>query len=279
MKHKNTLAMVLQAAILTIILLFLLFPIYWMFLTSFKSNIEAYRYPPTFIIEKPTGQSYIDLVNENRQFFTYYGNNFLVSLITAGLTSLCAITSGYVLARYRYRIGMMLMALLTFCQMFPVISRMISLYSMLSKASLINTRTGLIFALTASMVPFSVMLMTSFFKGIPREIEEAARVDGAGRMSTLVRIVMPLVGGGAAAVFLYTFLMTWDDYLHALTLIQDDNLRTLSVGIALRYLGELSYDWSLVNTISVVGTLPMILTFFFFQSFMVRGLVAGAVKG
>ena len=84
---------------------------------------------------------------------------------------------------------------------------------------------------------------------------------------------------GILAVGIYSFLMTWDDYLHAATLIQTDALRTLSVGIALRYLGELSYDWSLVNAISVVGALPMILLFVFFQKYMVKGLVAGAVKG
>jgi multiple sugar transport system permease protein len=87
------------------------------------------------------------------------------------------------------------------------------------------------------------------------------------------------VKSGLLAVGIYAFLMTWDDYLHAATLIQADNLRTLSVGIALRYLGELSYDWSLVNAISIIGTIPVVLLFFFFQKYMIKGLVAGAVKG
>jgi multiple sugar transport system permease protein len=87
------------------------------------------------------------------------------------------------------------------------------------------------------------------------------------------------VKSGLVAVGIYAFLMTWDDYLHAATLIQTDANRTLSVGIALRYLGELSYDWSLVNTISIVGTIPVVLLFFFFQKYMIKGLVAGAVKG
>lgn len=279
MKAKRLAGSLLSGIMVLLILLFLLYPIWWMFLTSFKTNMEAYRFPPTFLIEAPTWQSYAALVRENAQFFVYYGNNFLVSGLTALLTGVCAVTAGYALARFRYRIGVAFVALLAFCQMFPVISRMISLYSLLSRAGLINTTGGLVFALTAAMIPFSVMLMTSFFRGVPREIEEAALVDGAGRIAILGRIVLPLVAGGVVAVTLYTFLMAWDDYLHALTLIQNDALRTLSVGIALRYLGELSYDWSLVNTISVVGTLPMILVFFFFQRYMVKGLVAGAVKG
>jgi len=163
--------------------------------------------------------------------------------------------------------------------MFPVISRLISLYDLMGKARLINTRTGLIVALIAAIVPFTSMLMASFFEGVPIAIEEAAYIDGAGRIQILSRIVIPLVKPGIVAVVIYAFLMTWDDYLHAITLIQNDALRTLSAGVALRYLGELSYDWSLINAISIVGMAPMIVLFFLFQKHMVRGLVAGAVKG
>ena len=99
------------------------------------------------------------------------------------------------------------------------------------------------------------------------------------QLKVLWRIVVPLVKPGMLAVGIYAFLMTWDDYLHAITLIQTDSLRTMSAGVALRYLGELSYDWSLINTISIVGTVPMLLLFFFFQKYMIKGLVAGAVKG
>lgn len=104
-------------------------------------------------------------------------------------------------------------------------------------------------------------------------------IDGAGRMQTLFKLIIPLVKPGMLSVGIYSFLMTWDDYLHAVTLIQTDSLRTLSAGVAMRYLGELSYDWSLINTISIVAMLPMIVMFFFFQKYMVKGLVAGAVKG
>ena len=128
-------------------------------------------------------------------------------------------------------------------------------------------------------MPLPVHLAVNFFKNLPVELEEAATVDGAGRLQILFRVVAPLVKPGMLAVGIYSFLLSWDDYLHASTLIQTDSLRTLSVGIALRYLGELSYDWSLINTISIVGTLPMVILFFFFQKYMVKGLVAGAVKG
>ena len=187
--------------------------------------------------------------------------------------------SGYALSRFKIKWNQWIVAAFLSAQMFPIVSRMISLYDLLGKIHLINTRAGLILALTAAMLPFTITLMASFFDGIPKELEEASIVDGAGRFQTLFQIVMPLVKSGMVAVGIYAFLMTWDDYLHAVTLIQNDSLRTLSAGVALRYLGELSYDWSKVNTISVVGILPIMCLFFFFQKYMVKGLVAGAVKG
>lgn len=272
-------SLIFRYLVLALILLFLLFPILWVLLTSFKTNMEAYRFPPTFFPESPTMAGYVNLFTVNNDFFTYYKNNFIVSGATAIITTVLAIFSGYALSRFHFNWNRWILWALLSSQMFPVVSRMISLYGLLGKVGLINTLPGLILALTAAMLPFTVMLMTSFFDGVPTAIEEAATIDGASRMQVLTTIVTPLVKPGMVAAGLYSFLMTWDDYLHAATLIQNDSLRTLSAGVALRYLGELSYDWSLINTISIVGTLPMVLLFFFFQKYMIKGLVAGAVKG
>ncbi|HOS46767.1 MAG TPA: carbohydrate ABC transporter permease [Paludibacter sp.] len=261
------------------ILLFLLFPLYWVLNTSFKTNMEAYRYPPTFFPHQPTGASFIKLFLQHNQFFVYYRNNFIVSAAVAVLSCFVAIFTGYSLARFKNWWNKAIFATLLVSQMFPVISRMISLYVIMGKLGIINTHFGLVFALLAAQAPFCIILMAGFYANIPKEIEEAAMIDGSGRWKTLLSIVTPLVKSGLLAVGIYAFLMTWDDYLHAATLIQTDNLRTLSVGIALRYLGELSYDWSFVNAISIIGTIPVVLVFFFFQKYMVKGLVAGAVKG
>lgn len=276
---QSKLGSAIKYTALSLILLFLLFPVFWVLLTSFKSNMEAYRFPPTFFPEKLSIEGYVKLFTVNNDFFIYYKNNFIVAGATAILTTLLAIFSGYGLSRFHFKWNRWVIAALLSAQMFPVVSRMISLYDLLGKIKLINTLAGLVLALTAAMLPFAVMLMTSFFDGVPGAIEEAARIDGAGRFQVLWKIVTPLVQPGMLAVGLYSFLMTWDDYLHAATLIQTDSLRTLSAGVALRYLGELSYDWSLINSISIVSMLPMIILFFFFQKYMVSGLVAGAVKG
>lgn len=279
MKRRQTLGSILKYFVLAVILLFLMFPLYWVLITSFKTNMEAYAFPPSFIPESPTIESYINLFTVNNVFFVYYKNNFIVSGVSAALTVLVALLSGYALSRFHFRWNGWIVAAFLSAQMFPMISRLISLYGLMRGMHLINTHPGLILALTAAMLPFSIMLMSSFFDSVPVAVEESARIDGAGRFGVLFRIVVPLVKPGILAVGIYSFLLAWDDYLHAATLIQTDGLRTLSIGIALRYLGELSYDWSLINTISIVGTIPMLLLFFFFQKYMVKGLVAGAVKG
>ncbi len=280
-KNRNVerVSVSIRVFILVLILLFLLFPLYWMIITSFKTNMEAYLFPPSLIPNRVVLDGYINLFTRNNEFFLYYGNNFLVSLSSALFTCGIAIFAGYSIARFSTRWSKMFIAILLFSQMFPIISRMISLYSMMSKMGIIDTRLGLIIAIVAAQVPFCCLLLSSFFANIPKEIEEAATVDGASRNTILFRLITPLVTPGILAVGIYAFLMTWDDYLHAATLIQSDALRTLSVGISLRYLGELSYDWSLINTISVIGTIPMVGVFFFFQRYMVTGLTAGAVKG
>ncbi len=279
MKRNRLTANIVKYAVLTLILLFLLFPLFWVLITSFKTNMEAYKFPPTLLPQAPTVQSYIDLFTKNNEFFIYYKNNFIVAGGAALMTTLIAIMSGYALSRFHFKWNGWIVAAFTSAQMFPIISRLISLYKIMGDIHLINTRIGLVFAVGASMLPFTIMLMSSFYDGIPVELEEAAQIDGAGRFQILFRVVAPLIKPGMLAVGIYAFLLSWDDYLHASTLIQTDSLRTLSAGVALRYLGELSYDWSLINTISIVGTLPMVLLFFFFQKYMVKGLVAGAVKG
>lgn len=278
-KTKKTILGVFKWIVLLLIMFYLLFPIYWVVLTAFKTNMESYLYPPTFIPNEPTLDGFINLFTNYPEFFIYYKNNIIVSALATVTVCMVALFSGYALSRVRINWNKYVIAFLLFSQMFPVVSRLISLYGLLRNWGLLNTTTGLVLAITAGQMPFSITLMASFFDAVPKELEEAAYIDGASRVKTMFKVVVPLVIPGLLAVGIYSFLMAWDDYLHASTLIQNDALRTLSTGVTLRYLGELSYDWSLVNSISVVGTLPMVFVFFFFQKYMIKGLTAGAVKG
>lgn len=263
--------------VLIFIFAFLLFPVYWMLVTSLKTNVESYRLVPTLWPEQLSAEGYQTLISDGK-FLVYYKNNILVSAAAAVLICFISVFAGYALSRFHFKWNVMLLATFSFAQMMPVISRLISLYTILRKLNLTDTHLGLVLAISATQIPFTVSLMASFFDGIPRELEEAASIDGSGRFYTLFHIIMPLVVPGLLAVGVYSFLMTWDDYLHAITLIRSTDLWTLSQGLKLTYLGEVS-DWQLINSASTLGTIPMIFVFFFFQKYMIKGLTAGAVKG
>lgn len=267
----------LKYIVVLFIFLFLLFPVYWMIITSFKTNTESYRLIPTLIPENASVDGYLSLIKDGK-FFAYYKNNIIVSAMAAVIICFVSVFAGYALSRFHFKWNTILFATFSFSQMMPVISRLISLYTILRKIHLTDTHVGLVLAICATQIPFTVSLMASFFDGIPRDLEEAASVDGSGRLRTLFKVIIPLVVPGLLAVGVYSFLMTWDDYLHAVTLIRSPELWTLSQGLKLTYLGEVS-DWQLINSASTLGAVPMIFVFFFFQKYMIKGLVSGAVKG
>lgn len=260
-----------------VIFLFLLFPVYWMLVTSLKTNLESYLVTPTLWPKELSINGYITLIKDGK-FLIYYKNNFIVAAMASLLICFISVFAGYSLSRFRFKWTALLLATFSFSQMMPVISRLISLYTILRKLNMTDSHLGLVLGICATQVPFAVTLMASYFSAIPYGIEEAASIDGSGRLSTLFRIDMPLVAPGLLSVGLYSFLQTWDDYLHAITLIRSTELWTLSQGLKLTYLGEVS-DWQLINSASTLGALPMVFLFFFFQKYMVKGLVSGAVKG
>lgn len=263
------------------LLLFLgmmLFPIYWMFVTSVKPNIEIFRIPPQMIPASIFTGHYEDVLS-SVHFLQYLWNNFFVAATTTVLGLVSATLAGYAFSRFPSRLTVIISFGLLSTQMFPVIGIVIALYALYLGMGLLDTHTGLVFALVASVVPFSTWMLKGFFDEMPKSIEESAYVDGASRFTVLWRIAVPLAKPGLLAAGLYAFMLAWDDFLFALTLIRTDALRTLSVGISLRYLGEVSYDWGQVTTVSVFGTVPMFILFFIFQRYLVEGLTAGAVKG
>lgn len=156
---------------------------------------------------------------------------------------------------------------------------LISLYTFYTRWNLLNTYRGLILIDTAFALPLAINLMKSFFDTLPKSLDESATIDGAGRLQTLWSILMPLVLPGLLAVGIYTFLNAWDDFLMALTIMQDTNMKTLTVGLAQSFLGEYAYDYGALMAFSLCGSLPVVLIFVFLQRYMISGLTAGAVKG
>ncbi len=278
MKRKINPVSILSFAVITLIALFLLFPLYWVVVTSFKSNMDIYRFPPRFLPVNFTMENYTAIF-EDASVPLYLFNNLFVSAGTTVLTLIAAALAGYSLSRYSTPFAEFVKTALLSTQMFPIVGLILALYIIFRNMGLINTSASLILSLAAVTIPFSTILIKGFFDDIPRSLEEAARIDGCSRFRTFLSIIMPLAKPGMLAIGLFTFMQAWDDFLFAITFILNDAKRTLSAGIAMKFLGEVSYDWGMVTSVSVSGVLPMFILIFLFQRHMVAGLTAGAVKG
>lgn len=278
-RQKRVLQLSFRYLLLLILLTLALFPIYWIAIGSLRDNSTITSLPPQIF---PTGDLRFDnyeRVITRTNFLTYYWNSIVVSGTTIVLSIVISVLAAYSFSRYRFIGRGLAMNGILSAQMFPLVAILISLFSFFSSLNLVNNLFGLVLAHLTVALPFSIWFLKAFFDSIPRELEEAAYIDGAGRMRTLLQVILPLVRPGILAVTIYTFLMSWDDFLFALILITRDELRTLPVGIAVSFLGEFEYDWSGMMTVSVISSLPILLVFVFLNRYMVDGLTRGAVKG
>ena len=264
-------------AVIVLLLLMFVFPIYWMIIGSFKSKAVLTHLPPQLYPTFSTFENYIAIFT-NEKYMTYISNSFIVATMTVVIDLVFAVFAGYSLSRFRYPGRKAIMTITLSSQVFPTVVVLISLYEFFYKFKLMNSRFGLALADVAMSLPLSVWMLKSFCDSVPRSLDEAARVDGCGRFSTLMRIVLPLLKPGMLAVGIYSFLMSWDDYMLGLVIITKTPKKTLPVGIAESFLGEFGFDYAGMMTIAVVASLPVLLLFLVFQKYMVAGLTSGAVK-
>ena len=251
-------------------------PVVWMLSSVFKSNADIFAYPPR-LISNSFSASAFTAVLDNPQDVRFFVNSYVVGLCVTALTLLVAVVAAFALSRYRFLLREPLKVLIIGVQAIPPITLIIPLFGVVIAVHLYNSYEGLIFTYLVFTLPYSVIMMTAYFNSIPRELDEAARIDGAGSMRTLFRVILPLARPGLVAVGFYAFMISWNEFLFALTLTQTDNMRTVPVGLTL-LMGQYNYEWNQIMAMSVLGCLPVIVLFLIFQRHFVSGLSSGAVK-
>jgi len=256
---------------------FLAFPVLWMLSTSLKPTTEIFKLPPTWVPETATTAAYATLL-EQGHFLRYLFNSLLVALATTGLSVLVASMAGYVFARIQF-LGRkaVLFGILT-AQMIPGVLFLLPVYALIRQLGLLDTYSGLILANVAFALPFSIWMMYGFYRHIPRDVEEAAWVDGAGTLRTYFRVVLPMARPGLVSCAIFCFLTAWDEFVFALTLINSDELRTLPVGL-FSFIGQFGIEWNYLMAGAVLVTLPAMVFFILFQKHVLEGYSSGAVKG
>lgn len=278
MLNKNKRKQILLVFVLLILMVFILMPVYWMFTTSIKPNQDAFKVPPELFPSTPTLESYINQLKDRTGFLTYFLNSIFVALGTTLLSIATAILGGYALSRLRFRGKNLLFILILASQMFPMSLMIVGIYVLYVKLHLLDSYLGLILAFTSFSLPFAIWMMAGFFKTIPKELEEAAFIDGTSRWGTLWRVILPLTTPGVIAVGIFSFLNSWNNLIFALSLTSSQDMRTIPPGFLLTYVGEFQYYWADAMAGSVIVTLPMVIVFILLQRYLVQGMMAGAVK-
>jgi multiple sugar transport system permease protein len=259
-----------------IIALYCLVPFLWLVLTSLKSPAELTAIPPKLI---PSFHwSFYQSALEKYGLLRYIGN----SVIVAGSATLISIVIGslaaYAMARFNLAWTRFYLLVLLAISMFPQIAVAGPVWSILDHLRWLNTYQGLVAAYIAFSLPLAIWILTTFFREVPIEIEEAALIDGCSRSQALTKVVLPLAAPGILTAALLVFIHAWNEFFFALIIMTDPSVQTLPVGIAL-FPGEYTMPWGEISAASTVATIPLILLTLVFQRGIVRGLSAGAVKG
>jgi multiple sugar transport system permease protein len=265
--------------LMLVALLATLAPVYWLITISFKHEVDQFAVPPKWFRFSPTLEHYRDAFVARS-----FGQYLLNSLLVAVASTVCALVIGtlaaYALARFRLpaQLDRKLALWILSTRMFPAIVTAVPLFLVMRDLRLVNTRLSLVIVYTTFNLPFVVWMMRGFFAEIPRDLEEAAMVDGDSRLGALRRVVLPLVTPGLAATAVFCLIVSWNEFLFALVLTQTDEAMTLPVGIAGR-VTQYGIKWGAMSAAAVVAMIPILAFALAIQKYLVRGLSLGAVKG
>ena len=272
--HLRTLSIY---SLLLVFVVFALFPIAWMFSSSLKSLLDAFRIPPSWIPNPTTFAAYQEAW-EAGSFSRQLWNSIVVSVSTTIIACILAVMAGYGFSRFRFRGHGFLVRFVLLCQMFPGALLIVPYYMLMARLHWVNTYQSMILAFSSFALPFSVYMLRGYFDAVPRELDQAAQVDGCGRVGALLRVVLPVAAPGIAATMIFTWLQSWNQFLFALVLATNQSMYTIPVGIAAQ-ITEYNIPWNRLMASAVMGSVPTIVLYAFLQRFLVQGLSAGAVKG
>ncbi|NOX74051.1 MAG: carbohydrate ABC transporter permease [Alphaproteobacteria bacterium] len=270
----------LQRVLLTVLLLFVaaivLLPFFWMISVSLKPATEPFSIPAKLWPDAPTFANYITAFRP--EFRTYFVNSMIVSGATVAITVTFGTLAAYCFTRFQLNVLSLILGLVVLAQMFPHAAIIIPIYKMMKNAGLLNTRLSLIIAYVTVTLPVAIWMMHGFLAKLPITLEEAAAVDGAGPLRTFFDIIVPLSRPGIVATSVYVLIVTWQEFLFALSFTSTKEMRTLPVGMN-DFIGQYGIRYGELMASSVMVSLPIVLVFFILQRQFVAGLTAGAVKG
>jgi multiple sugar transport system permease protein len=266
---------VLAAALIVVLNGF--FPALWILLTSLKTEAELVNKPITYWPHNPTMANYVQAFTD-QPLLKYLGNSFVVAAASTVVSLIVASLAAYAIARLNLRRRQLILTCIVASSMFPLVTLLVPIFETMRALGLLNTYTALVLPYTVLNLPVCTLVLVSFFQSIPKDLENAAMIDGCTRMGALWRVVVPLAAPGVFTAGILAFVNAWDEFLLALSLNASASMRTVPVGITL-YQGEFTFPWPIISAALIVAIVPVAVLIALFQERVVGGLTQGGLKG
>jgi trehalose/maltose transport system permease protein len=279
--QRRTFSRTLFYLLIAVITVYLVFPFYWAIRSSITPDNQLFVTPVVYWPNTPTLQNY-QLVLSNLNFLKALGNSAVVAISVTLLSLVIGVLAAYALGRFRFRGRLPVMYLILSMTMFPTIAVLPALFQRISQFGLYNTLWALIITYLMFTLPFTVWVLTSFFEQMPKDLEEAAYVDGCTPLQTLYLVMLPLVAPGLVTTGLLAFIAAWNEFLFALSFIQTPDRMTVTLALfnfSTTTAGGFEIPWGQIQAATVIVTIPLIILVLIFQRRILAGLTAGAVKG
>jgi trehalose/maltose transport system permease protein len=271
----GSIALYLLAALVVVVSVY---PFIYTIATSFKTGSALFG--TSLWPSEPTIRNYVQLFEGRQPFGRHLLNSIMVSTVTVAIALVMAVTASYALGRIQFKGKATLLLLILAVSMFPQVAVLSGMFELMQAIGLYNRAIGLVVPYTIFTLPFTVWVLTTFMRGLPKELEEAAIMDGCGPIRIIFQVFMPLLWPALVSTGLLAFIGAWNEFLFALTFVNEDTERTVPVSISL-ITGATAYEvpWGSIMAASVIVTVPLVILVLVFQRKIVSGLTAGAVKG
>lgn len=254
-----------------------LFPLYWIIINSLKSDAEIFQYPPTFFPKKLTLSPYLGQIVGDYSIFQGLKNSFILSTLGCVIALVLAVPAAYGLARFQIKGSKIMILSFLVTQMLPVTLLLTPLFLIFKNMNVLNTYFAPVIANTTTAIPFVVLILRTYFKKLPRELEDAACIDGCSSFQSFYKIMLPIAQSGLVTAGVFSFLFSWNDLIFSLTFISNQAARPLTAGIY-NFIGKYGTQWNNIMAFSTLIVIPVVIIFIFLQKYIVSGLTSGAVK-
>lgn len=277
MKRSRLTANIIAGLLIVFLIMMVGFPLLWMALSSFKPGEELFTIPPQ-VFPRCWSLEWYRQAFANQDVVHYFFNSLYIASIVMLVDMIVGTLTSYSLTRFKFRGRKIILVSVLAAYCVPPIMLMLPLYRIMTTLGLSGSHVGVIIGHLTVTLPFSVWLLVSFFRKLPREIDEAALMDGANEFQVLLRIDLPLCVSGVLSTGIMAFIMSWNEFLLSSVLINQEKMKTLTVGLS-NYISSTHIDWGIIMALGTVTTVPVIILFALVQKYFVEGMTAGAVKG